>query len=188
MAFVFVSPSRPTKTGPGKVGEQHRAAAGLLGRLLLQPAQATIFWNSKNAALCMDPASWLPNIGKYWPLTYCWYHIILDSSPIRSRLSDLLVLSHRQHLKFLTHVQWRDCLSSQAAHAGHAHLPLLCRTRHGGCTNLAMSPIAFPPALSLPSLALLSSFTDQALSKHWVFSTSLWFLHLQHITACGIKH
>lgn len=73
---------------------------------------------------------------------------------------DLLGLSYRQHLKFLTHVQWRGCLSPPAAHPGHACFPLLCRTRHGGCTNLAISPIALSPPP-------LSAFALSVTKLHW---------------------
>lgn len=183
---MFVSLSQAntwgTKTGSGTGGRAAGAAGGLPGRLCCcSPAQAAISWNSKKAALCVELANWLPNTG-----TSLLVSRYSGFSSTQSPLSDLLVLLHRQDLQFLTHIQRIDCLSSRAAQAGHAHLPLLCRTQHRGCTNLAISQIAFffP---SLPSLALLLSFTDQALSKHWVLSTSLWLLHLQHIPACGIK-
>lgn len=52
-----------------------------------------------------------------------------------------------KHLKFLTWVQCHDCLSSRAAHAGHAHLAPPLQDSARDCTILAILPDTFFPSL-----------------------------------------
>lgn len=112
----------------------------------------------------MDLANCLPNIASYWPLT-SGVTIILGSSWRWSCLSDLLVLSHSSTWNFPV-VFSGVTLLPQAAHVGHAHFPFLCRTQHGGSTNLAVLPtdvgffVVVVVGLSRPLLAVF-------IKLHW---------------------
>lgn len=141
--------------------------AGLLWRLrCCSPAQAVISWCRMKAALCMNGGSrWLnikeemtPQFFLVFTVSLLWIH---------------LWCGHVWVICWFCHTgsMWNSSLefsvmtvSFWTAHAGHAHMPLLCRTQH----ETAQIWLYCQMLLSLLSLHLLIlslSYTAQAL-KH----------------------
>lgn len=167
VVFVFVSPSQTnlwgSNTGSWLVESSTKLLAGLLGRA----AQAATSWNSIKAALCTNEVNRLLNIRKkmapqfllVFTLSLLWIH---------------LWCGHVWVICWFCHTgsTWNSPLefsvmtvSFWAANAGHAHVPLLCRTQHEAAQVWLYCQMLFS-LLSLHLLSLLSSFTAQALNKH----------------------
>lgn len=174
MTFVFVSPSQAsqwgTKTRSVMLGEQHQAAARAAGwTLLLQPSMGYDLLEQQKSFLTHGAGQILENTGPSLTsgLTLFWIHLQYDHVWVTCSFCH-------------TGITWNSSLTFSGVIVSHPEeLTLACpppptlqdsaqRLYKFGC--IANRFFFF---LSLPSLTLLLSFTDQALSKHWVFSTSL---------------
>lgn len=172
MVFVLVSPSQANLWGSNTeswlVGEQHQTACRAAGETVAV-AQRRL-WSPGTAYKLpwawMGSTDWwilgkkmVPQFLLVFTVSLLWIH---------------LWCGHIWVICWFCHTgsTWNSSLefsvmtvSLWAAHAGHAHVPLLCRTQHEAAQVWLYCQMLFS-LLSLHLLTLLSSFTAQALNKH----------------------
>lgn len=172
--FYLFWPLRPIHEKPGQglvtVGEQGWTAAGFLGRLLLQPSTSLLSPETAKMLPCIQ--TW-PNTGKYWPLTS---DLTLFCSFLK--YGNVCMSSVGTINTWTPHIQCCDCLLSQAAHAGHSHLSVLCRTQHWDSTNLAVSLYFF----------FSSAFTHSVIELHWSGTKQILSIRHQPLVSALTAH